>query len=89
MNKDMITLSRDELKDLIKEAVAEAFFEAGLRTDEHEHIEEARKDFAFIRRLRMSADGVASKIGWAVLSVLGTGVVYALWTGFRVTVKAP
>lgn len=44
-----IHLTRAELKDLIKEAVAEAFDDIGVRTDKAEHVDEAREDFRFIR----------------------------------------
>ena len=78
-----VRISQSELKALVKDAVREALFEAGLRTDEMEHIQEARADFAFVRRMRLSFDGFASKIGSAVIVVIVTGLLSIMWIGFR------
>ena len=50
----------------------EEFFDVGLRTDNPENQEQLRKDFQFLRTLRYSVNGAASRLGWAViLSMLG------------------
>lgn len=84
-----IHLTRAELKDLIKEAVAEAFDDIGVRTDKAEHVDEAREDFRFIRRLRRAYEGAAAKIGGTILVAIIGGIVYALWIGAQLalTVK--
>jgi hypothetical protein len=89
MHSTNISISKDELRSLVKEAVRDALFEAGLRTEEPEHIEEARKDFSFLRRMRMASDGAASKIGYFILATVGSGLLFALWQGIKLTAKAP
>ena len=78
---EMITVRRSELKGMIKEAVSEAFHDIGVRNDEAEHIDEAREDFRFIRRLRKGYDGAASKVGGAVILAMVSGLGWLLWIG--------
>lgn len=85
----MITLSREELKALIKEAIREEFFDVGLRADEAEQVEEARRDFNFLRRLRKTIDASVAKIGWFVIMTVCGGVLIAFWAGVKVKVAGP
>lgn len=80
---DSITISRADLKDLIKEAVREELRDVGLRTDEPEHVDEAREDFRFVRRFRKAFEGAASKIGGAVLLSIVGGALLLLATGLK------
>jgi hypothetical protein len=89
MSDDSVTLSRSELKELIKEAVSEAFFDAGLRIDEQESIEEARNDFRFIRWLRNISEKTASQVGYLVLATLIGAFLFATWIGFRIMARVP
>lgn len=56
---------RDELGD------------AGLRIDEPDHIDEAREDFRFLRRLRKNWDGASQRVGGLVL-MAGFGLVMVI-----------
>lgn len=71
------------IEDAVTKSVHKAFFDAGLTLAEEEHVMEARRDFAFLRSLRQSTDGVASKIGMAVIMAMLSGVLLATWTGFK------
>ncbi len=56
----------------LRVAFREELAAAGLRIDEPQHVDDARRDFMFLRALRKGASGFASKIGWAIiLAVLG------------------
>lgn len=62
-----------QLKTIFREALEDV----GLRTDGPDHIEEARKDFMFMRSLRHGVNGTAAKIGWAIIAAI-IGVVFFL-----------
>jgi hypothetical protein len=63
---------RDELAD------------AGLRIDEPEHVDDAREDFRFLRRLRVNYDNAAKKVGnsiiMAIIGVVGVIVALGFWS---------
>lgn len=60
-----------QLRDLFRDELADA----GLRIDGPEHVDLAREDFRFLRRLRTGMQGTASKVGWAViLAILGAAI---------------
>lgn len=68
------TFSNQQLEQL-RGLLREEFADAGIRLDGPDHIEEARADFRFIRRLRKGLDGYASKVGWFVIAaILGAAV---------------
>ena len=65
------TFSAKQLAQL-RMVLREEFGDVGLRIDGPDHIDEARRDFVFLRSFRRGASGLASKIGWAViLAILG------------------
>lgn len=73
-----------QLEAIVEKGVRKGFADAGLRTDEADQIDEARKDFAFVRSLRRGINGTASKIGWVViLAVLG-GAFWLFQMGLNV-----
>jgi len=78
-----ITISKDDLEEIVKNAVQQAFRDVGLHTDEAEHLEDARADIRFLRRLRLSVDGLASKIGTAIILALVTGLITLIGLGAR------
>jgi hypothetical protein len=53
----------DQLRGLFREELADA----GLRIDGPEHVDDAREDFRFLRRLRNGWGGAVNKIGNSVL----------------------
>jgi hypothetical protein len=80
---DPITVSRDELRALIREAVREELLAVGMRLDDADQQEAVRDDLRFARRMRKSVEGAASRIGMTVLAALIGGVLLALWEGFK------
>jgi cell division protein FtsX len=66
----------NQLRQVFREEVADA----GLRLDGADHVDEARRDFMFLRSLRKSVNGTAAKIGWFVIAAL-LGVVVFLING--------
>jgi hypothetical protein len=80
---DPITVSRDELRALIREAVREELLAVGMRLDDADQQEAVRDDLRFARRMRKSVEGTASRIGMTVLAALIGGVLLALWEGFK------
>ena len=87
MTEEALTLGRDDLKAVIREAIREELFAVGLRADEQAHVEAARRDFFFLRRLREATEGTASRIGMAIMLSLVTGLLTVLWFGLKGTVK--
>lgn len=64
-----------------RKAVRDEMAESGLRLDGPDHVDENRKDFQFVRALRMGVNGAAAKIGWLVIAaILGT-LVYLVTHG--------
>lgn len=80
---DTITISKADLKAIVKEAVREELHDVGLRMDEPQHVDEAREDFRFMRRLRKAVDSTASKIGTAIILALVGGLITLITLGFR------
>ena len=72
---------------VVKEAVREELADSGLRLDGADHIDEARRDFMFIRSLRKGVNGTAAKIGWFFIAAVLGAVVWLvngglnLWKG--------
>ena len=67
--KQLRTIFREELAD------------AGLRLDDAEHQDEARRDFMFLRGLRRTLNGMAAKIGWAIIMALLGALFFLVNTG--------
>lgn len=63
----------NQLRSVFREELADA----GLRIDGADHVDEARRDFMFLRSLRKGVNGTAAKIGWAVIAAV-LGVVFWL-----------
>jgi len=87
MSEEILPLAREELKAVLREAIREELFAVGLRADEQAHVEAARRDFFFLRRLREATESAASRIGMAVMLSLVTGLLTVLWFGLKGTVK--
>lgn len=66
----------DQLRAVFREELADA----GLRIDGADHVDEARRDFMFLRSLRKGVNGTAAKIGWTVIAA-ALGAVFWLVNG--------
>ena len=80
-DRQLPTLTADELEALIRKAVRKELSAAGIRLDEPEHQDQAREDFRFLRRLRMTFDGASAKIGGALILAIFGGLVWLLTMG--------
>ena len=85
---DTVRMSKDELRELVKEAVSEALLEIGIRADGHDNVELARKDFLFLRSIRETFSSAAGKVGSAVLLGVVGGFMWAVWWGIQFAVTA-
>lgn len=85
--RDTITIARDDLKVLVREAVREELQAVGLRTNDPERADEVREDLRFLRRLRTGAGDAAGKVGMAVILFILGGGMTALWLGFKAIVS--
>jgi len=79
----VVAISRDELSKMMELAVQRGLADAGLFIEDSDDRKEAREDFRFVRRLRKATDGAASKIGYAVITIVTGGLLAALWVGIR------
>ena len=59
----------------------EEFSSVGLRIDDPDHIDLARRDFQFLRALRGGVNGLASKIGWVFIAALCGALVWLVNAG--------
>ena len=73
-----------QLTAAIRAAVREELADAGLRLDDSDHQDAAKEDFRFLRRLRIGLDGVASKIGWAIIAAIISGMLWLVNSGLDV-----
>lgn len=64
----------DEQLGQFRALLREEFDRAGLRIDEPEHVDDAREDFRFLRRVRKFTDNIASHIGKFVI-MFGLGIL--------------
>lgn len=66
----------------IRAAMREELADAGLRLDGADHQDEAREDFRFLRWLRRLKDGIANKIGNAIITAVIVICFAIISTGF-------
>jgi hypothetical protein len=78
---DLVHLIRTEIRAEVREAVRAEFSAAGMRVDAPADVDEARRDFMFLRRLRGWVDGTASKVGGAIILALVSGIVWLIVAG--------
>lgn len=76
-------LSGEQLKQIVREAVREELRAAGLRLDDADHMDEARADFMFLRKVRQAFNGAASKIGGAVILAVVGGMIWLVTAGVQ------
>lgn len=82
-----ISMTDDELVAVVRRAVRDELSDAGLRLDDSTHQDEAREDFRFLRKMRQSTYGMASKIGLAVILAMLSGIGWLIYQGFKVFVR--
>lgn len=76
-----------QLQLAMKEVLREEMADAGLRLDGADHVDEARRDYMFLRALRRGVNGTAAKIGWFVIAAFLGAIAWLvngglnLWRG--------
>lgn len=79
----------DEQLQQLRNVLREEFDRAGLRLDEPEHVDDAREDFRFLRKVRKFNDNIAARIGTFVI-ISGLGLLgWAITTAANVWKVAP
>ena len=78
-----ITITREDLRVMIRDAVRDAFSDVGIHHEDAETLEYARADFRFVRNLRKGIEGAQSKIGAAVITAVVAGLVFMLGLGAK------
>ena len=72
-----------QLKLAMKEVMREDMADAGLRLDGADHVDEARRDYMFLRSLRKGVDGTAAKIGWFFIAAVLGAIVWLVNGGLQ------
>lgn len=83
-NRPLPEMTADDLEDLVRKAIRDEFSAVGLRVDDAESQDKAREDFRFLRKMRQSFDGAASKIGYTILLALFGGISWLIMQGANV-----
>ncbi len=73
----------DQQVSQIRAAFREEIADAGLRLDDGDQQDEARRDFMFLRSLRRGAQGTAAKIGWLVIAAICGAVFWLVTSGLN------
>lgn len=81
-----VHLTREELKDVIKEAVDEAFTKMGVDTT---NPIEMQADFKHLREWRLSMVAMRTKGMLGIMAIVLSGAAAALWVGFKAAVQGP
>jgi hypothetical protein len=74
-------MTEDEFVSAVRHAVRAELNMAGLRIDAPSDVDEARADFAFVRRVRQAFNGAAAKVGGAIILAVVSGVVWLIVIG--------
>lgn len=72
-----------QLKLAMTEVLREEMADAGLRLDGADHVDEARRDYMFLRSLRKGVNGTAAKIGWFFIAAVLGAVVWLVNGGLN------
>ena len=72
-----------QLEAIVEKGVRQGFADAGLRIDDGASVDDARKDFAFIRLMRRTLGGWATNIGWFIILSVLSAIGWLIWQGFQ------
>lgn len=75
---EVITLTRQELRDVMSEAIEQAFKNIGV--DTHDALQ-TQRDMAHLRKWRLAVDQASSTSFKVVVTTLMAGVLGILWLG--------
>ncbi len=81
MNKpDQISMSEDEFREVISEAIEQAFTRMGIDNGRPLSMQE---DFAYLRKLRKASENIANKSLMTIVGIVVAGLAAAAWVGIR------
>ena len=84
LRAEVVTLTREELRGIVTEAIQEAFQQIGL--DSHDPLE-VQRDMAHLRKWREAVDAAGSASFKTVVTTLILGGLGLLWVGFQQAMK--
>ena len=83
-------MQEEEARGIAREAAAlavqEVFYRLGLFVDDQDELREYRKDFAFMRSQRRSAEAIAQHVRRVAIGLGVTGFLYVLWQGVMLAI---
>jgi hypothetical protein len=83
MDDGLITISKVELAAIVRTAIREELHAVGLRADDANQVDEARKDFLFMRRMRTFTESLANKIVLTLVVALVGGLATIVGLGVQ------
>ncbi|MBB3771500.1 hypothetical protein FHS55_002099 [Angulomicrobium tetraedrale] len=89
IRRDVIEELKDDFRIVVRDVFREELHAIGLRAASADEVDQAREDFRALRRWRLAMDGIASKIGYTVITVLVGAMLIVAWAGVRVHVLRP
>lgn len=81
--KPISSMTEDELLSAFRTAIRLEFAAIGLHLESHEDQEKVREDMRLIRKIREGKDGIAGKVGGALILAMVSGLLWLLWVGFQ------
>lgn len=75
------TMTPDELKAIIREAIREELKDAGLSLGDKEDNKAAADDFRFLRSIRVKFESASARIGGAIILAIFGGFVWLVVEG--------
>ena len=82
-----VKTTEEELKRVVKEAMAEKFMEVGIIAHDDDAIADRRRDFDFLHDLRTSTESAKGKVATGFLLLAVGGVAAWMITGFKLWAK--
>lgn len=76
---DVVSITREELRELMSEAITQAFTDIGINTSDPFA---TQRDMAHLRKWRVAVEQASSTSFKIVLGTLITGLIGAAWLGF-------
>lgn len=73
-------MTRDELRELMCEAITEAFVRCGIQADDPIRMQ---TDFRWLREARERSESLRRKVALTLIGLLVTGLAAATWVGLQ------
>jgi len=75
-------MDRQEIKNVVKEAVHEELESCGFTVNDHTSVQQ---DMAYLRNMRLGSEAVKANIVRIVLTVTVPAILYSLWSAFKLS----